>query len=231
MAWVKLDDKVMNHPKIHDLSDKSFRLWIWGLCYCQQHLTDGLIPSGVIPGRISRAAADLVTRELWLTHPKGFAVRDFLQWNDSKAEVEQKRKDAAVRMSSSRAAKFARTSDVTSSEVLVRCGVTSDLKEEKIQELGLRAGQLLGELYPSWYAKYRHGAKLRLVANSLAYQDALSLVGLWDDARLEKLAQIVLTTDDEWIAGTDRSFRIFASKASWADDRLRQVEAQRARTA
>jgi hypothetical protein len=41
---------------------------------------------------------------------------------------------------------------------------------------------------------------------------------------LEKLAKIVLTTDDPFIAGTDRSFKIFALKASWADDRLRQWE-------
>ncbi len=46
----------------------------------------------------------------------------------------------------------------------------------------------------------------------------------WDDARIEKLAKIILTTDDPFVAGTDRSFRIFALKASWADDRLRVWE-------
>lgn len=88
-----------------------------------------------------------------------------------------------------------------------------------------RAARLLQELYPAWYCKHRHGAKLRLVANSLAFQDALSLVELWDDARLEKLATVFLTTDDEWISSTDRSFRVFASRASWCDNRLKQVEA------
>jgi uncharacterized protein YdaU (DUF1376 family) len=87
-----------------------------------------------------------------------------------------------------------------------------------------RAGRLREELYPEWYAKYRHGARLRLVANSLEWQDAESLVRTWPDDRLEKLAKIVLTTDDPFIAGTDRSFKIFALKASWADDRLRQWE-------
>jgi uncharacterized protein YdaU (DUF1376 family) len=69
-----------------------------------------------------------------------------------------------------------------------------------------------------------NGARLRLIANSLEYQDAESLVRTWPDERLEKLAKIVLTTDDPFIAGTDRSFKIFALKASWADDRLRQWE-------
>ena len=90
-----------------------------------------------------------------------------------------------------------------------------------------RAGRLREELYPDWYAKYRHGARLRLIANSLEFQDAMSLVRVWDDARIEKLARIVLTTDDPWIANTDRGFKIFALKASWADDRLKAWEADR----
>lgn len=91
-------------------------------------------------------------------------------------------------------------------------------------DLNQRAGRLLQELYPAWYAAHRHGAKLRLVANSVAFQDAVSLVTLWPDDHLEKLARIILTTDEDWIAKTDRSFRIFAARASWADDRLRQAE-------
>jgi len=101
---------------------------------------------------------------------------------------------------------------------------TSSLRKETVNDLETRAGRLREELYPQWYAKYRHGAKLRLIASSLEFQDALSLVQTWDDDRLAKLAQIVLTTDEEFIAKTDRSFRIFALKASWADDRLKQAE-------
>lgn len=109
---------------------------------------------------------------------------------------------------------------------------TNGLEEEKeplafpqhAKELTARAGRLRQELYPAWFAKYRQGAKLLLVASPLEFQDALTLVETWDDARLEKLARIVLTTDDSWISGTDRSFKIFVKKASWADDRLRQAE-------
>src|SRR5262245_11799506 len=111
--------------------------------------------------------------------------------------------------------------------------IGEDRREEKSEEyseyeLMERAGRLREELYPQWYAKWRNGARLRLVANSLEYQDALSLVQTWDDARLEKLARIVLTTDEAFISGTDRSFKIFALKASWADDRLRQIESKSA---
>lgn len=92
-----------------------------------------------------------------------------------------------------------------------------------------RAGKLREELYPAWYAKYRHGAKLRvpLIANTLEFQDALSIVQTWDDETIEKLARIFLTTDEPWISGTDRGFRIFASKTTWAHDRLKAWEAER----
>lgn len=78
--------------------------------------------------------------------------------------------------------------------------------------------------YRELFEKHRNGAKTRLIGNSLEFEEAVSLCALWDDARLEKLAQIVLTTDEPFIAKTDRGFKIFSIKASWADDRLRQIE-------
>lgn len=64
------------------------------------------------------------------------------------------------------------------------------------------------------------------MGNSLEFQEALSLCRIWDDAHLEKLATLVLKTDDEFISRTDRSFKIFALKASWADDILKAWEAK-----
>ena len=91
-------------------------------------------------------------------------------------------------------------------------------------EISERAVRLLEELYPAWYSKWRHGAKLRLVHKTLDLGDAITICQLWDDARIEKLAQVFLTTDDPWISTTDRSLKIFAKKASWCDDRLTQAE-------
>lgn len=80
-------------------------------------------------------------------------------------------------------------------------------------------GAALVELYQRLYATHRNGAHYRPRPN-LDWVDACDLCRHWTDARLEKLAVIVLTTDDPWIAGTDRSFAIFAKKATWADDKL-----------
>lgn len=108
-------------------------------------------------------------------------------------------------------------SDLQPSGSLSRARVVTD------DDLGERARTLL-EHYAEWYSELRHGARLRLLRNSLEFQDALDLCALWPDERLEKLAKIVLTTDDSYISTTDRGFKIFARKASWADERLSKWE-------
>lgn len=89
---------------------------------------------------------------------------------------------------------------------------------------GLEArGGWLVERYGDLYRQHRHGARFRQRPH-LDWQEAMDLCRVWDHARLEKLAVLVLTTDDEFISKTDRSFKIFAMKATWADDKLRQWE-------
>jgi uncharacterized protein YdaU (DUF1376 family) len=87
------------------------------------------------------------------------------------------------------------------------------------QELYNRAGALLNR-YKELFYLHRKGARYHDRMH-LDFEKALGLVRTWeDDGRLEKLAVIVLTTDDDWISSTDRGFGVFASRASWADDRL-----------
>lgn len=92
--------------------------------------------------------------------------------------------------------------------------------------LAERAGRLV-ERYGELFQAHRFGARYH-ARPVLDFEEALGLVAHWpDDGRLEKLAVLVLTTDDPWIAGTDRAFKIFALKASWADQRLAEWEARR----
>lgn len=231
MAWVRIHDGAMTHPKILPLSDKAFRLWIWGLSYSQQHLTDGWLPFACLPDRLKRVSGELLIAQLWESDEKGYRVHDYLDWNDSRELVTKKREEARARMSKSRdRSKEVRLppSERSSHELLRRVGVgTSGSFPEKGSgekpsgnTVESRAGRLREELYPQWYSQHRHGARLRIIANSLEWQDAITLCQTWDDARLEKLAKIILTTDDDWISRTDRGFKIFALKATWADERL-----------
>ena len=104
MAWINLDDAVMAHPKILRLSDRAFRAWVSGLCYCQQQLTDGWIPAeaaGII-GADPAIVAELYNVQLWEDDPErpdGWIVHDFLDYNQSKKEAKKIRKATRERVS------------------------------------------------------------------------------------------------------------------------------------
>lgn len=98
MSWVRIHDGAWSHPKVLALSDGAFRLWVWGLSYAQTHLTNGLIPLDSLPKKYEKFAKELlVTHEylgrssLWKSHQIGYEIHDFLDWNESRARVEEKR--------------------------------------------------------------------------------------------------------------------------------------------
>lgn len=185
---------------------------------------------------------------LWAVDTEGYRVHDYLDWNPSQDEEQRDRREAKRRMRAFRgkAQSPPVTPDVTASVLPnvtphvtpavpgqgqgLGSGSFSEKKSVDKPASSLaadliadRAGAFLRH-YAELYIQHRHGAKLRLMGNSLEFSDACSLVEIWDDARLEKLAIIVLKTDDPFISGTDRSFKIFAMKASWADDKLKVWE-------
>ena len=263
MSFVRLCDNYVDHPKIDKLGDGAFRLWHQGLAFCRRFQTDGMIP--YVTARGFKAYSPKRTRELcapwaegatplWVEQPGfGYRVHDYLEWNPTKDEENERRTGTRDRMrqfrerrqdikgapgTSIRTTGDAVTSPsltrntpaVTNAHVPDRIGIGTGVLPEKgsgekpdAGTVGDRARWLL-ESYPEWFRQERGGAKLRIVFNSLQFGDAMSLCDTWDDARLEKLARLVLTTDDPFIAGTDRGFKIFTLKASWADDRLRQWE-------
>lgn len=93
------------------------------------------------------------------------------------------------------------------------------------QETEDRAASLL-KRFPILYAKHRHGART-LIKPSLDFQRALDVCRTWpDDTRLDKLMEILFTTDETWVASTDRGFGVFVAKAGWCDDRLRAWEVE-----
>ena len=92
MTWLRLDDCFPEHPKVIGLSDRSFRLHVTALCYCARHLTDGQIPSSVVDAwRSPAAVSELVSAKLWRKNRRGYTIKDYLEYNPSKAEVEQTR--------------------------------------------------------------------------------------------------------------------------------------------
>jgi len=104
VPWARLDDKAITNRKLRKLSSDGFRVWVLGLVHCAQELTDGFIASDVLemfPLRdkaLAAAVAELTTAQvagkaaLWSETGGGYQVHDYLQWNQSRAEVEAERK-------------------------------------------------------------------------------------------------------------------------------------------
>ncbi len=242
-AKIRLDDDYINHPKFTLLSDRAFRVWHEGMCYCRKLMTDGLIKRGdlkVFKYVTPATLRELTTRQgqsspLWVEDAEGYRVHDYLDWNPSHDEEQQDRDSAKRRMRAfrGRQKKPSVTPNVTPhvpGEGQGRSYVQKRSSAEKLIDpcddefLTMRAGALL-ERYAELFYEHRRGARYYNKMH-LDLPKAQELVRIWaDDARLEKLAILVLTTDDEWISGTDRGFTIFAKKASWADNRLAEWEA------
>jgi len=107
MAWIRLDDDYISHPKFTALSDRAFRLWHEGMAYCRKLMTDGLILSSALQTfryATRRAIRELLTpasedtQALWATDPKGVRVHDYLDWNPSHQEEAEEREAAKQRM-------------------------------------------------------------------------------------------------------------------------------------
>lgn len=101
MSWVRVHDGALTHPKIVGIFDprRPFDLWLWGLSYTQQYLTDGRLPADAFPRGSEKARTKLVLRHLWDAQDDGsFQIHDYSDWNDARETVLEKRAQAKARM-------------------------------------------------------------------------------------------------------------------------------------
>ena len=104
MAWIRVESSVARNRKFVKAGPAPSWLWLCGLAYCQEGLTDGFIPSealnylGVKNAR--QLASHLVTAGLWDVVDGGWQVHDYLEHNRSAAEIsgiQQGRRDAGAK--------------------------------------------------------------------------------------------------------------------------------------
>ena len=99
MSWVKLDDAFFANRKVRSVSVQASHLALAGLCFCAQNENDGhlldddvkLIANMAKVGPAAKLVEELVGVGVWERENGGFAVHDFLEYNPSHAELEQKR--------------------------------------------------------------------------------------------------------------------------------------------
>ena len=107
MTWVKLDDQFPDHPKIEAAGPLAAWLFVCGLCYAAEHLTDGFIPATkaarltTIP-RPNQHIATLLRVGLWEQVDDGYTIPGYLEYQPSKAKVTAEREAAKRRMAQNR---------------------------------------------------------------------------------------------------------------------------------
>lgn len=102
MTWLRVDDNMMEHPKIIGLSNDAFRLHLRGLAYCSRQLTDGHVPEAIVGSLMShlenpqvdgtKTMAELNEKKLWRRTRTGYTIANFKEWNPTRQEVEAKRR-------------------------------------------------------------------------------------------------------------------------------------------
>jgi hypothetical protein len=101
MSWVRVDDSFFSHPKVVQAGAEASGLYVWALAYSSHHLTDGHVPaawvSQVMGKRAARTAEQLVSAGLWEVNGTGWVIHDFLIYNPTRAQVEEKRRKDSAR--------------------------------------------------------------------------------------------------------------------------------------
>lgn len=119
MSWLRLDDGFADHPKLAAAGPLAAWLHVCALVYCSRYLTDGFLPSAMVPrladfrGIQTRGqdvspedlAARLADVGLWEPVEGGYRIHDYLAYNPSRAQVLEEREQTARRVSAWRNAR------------------------------------------------------------------------------------------------------------------------------
>jgi hypothetical protein len=97
--WVKLDDGFWSDPVIDHLGNEAAGVFARMLSYCGQHLTDGKVSPGAVRyiTRKQRVLDGLEGYGLIVPNGEGYLIPDYLKFNPSREQVEEKRRRDAER--------------------------------------------------------------------------------------------------------------------------------------
>ena len=104
MAWARIDDKFLDNPKVRKAGKEATYLYLSALVYSSSQLTEGFISDealglvafkGFIRNEQTHAAT-LVSCGLWDRIRGGYTIHDYLEYNPTKAEIEQARAKKAA---------------------------------------------------------------------------------------------------------------------------------------
>jgi hypothetical protein len=90
IAWFKVDDQLAFHPKVLMAGNSAMGLWVRAGSWSGAHLTQGLLPAGMVAtlGAHVRDARKLVEVGLWEKVNAGYQFKDWCDYQPSKQQVE-----------------------------------------------------------------------------------------------------------------------------------------------
>lgn len=106
MPWVRLDDSLHGHPKAAKAGLEAMGLHALALTHCSAYLTDGHVDPEFVDSKAGRRAPKIVERlieaGLWELNGSGWLIHDYLSYNPSREQVQNKRAAEAARKASGR---------------------------------------------------------------------------------------------------------------------------------
>jgi len=134
---------------------KAFHLYVWGIAYARQHLTDGFISSTVLEscgaisgsGSIAKVLANRTIR-LWRKVKGGYLIHDYHAFNPKASEVKEKRERDRLRKQAERAGRNGNASTMDTSRTsrarapAPAVPIPIPIKIKNVQAPTLRAGSL-----------------------------------------------------------------------------------------
>jgi hypothetical protein len=93
VTWFRVDDSFGDHPKVLRAGNAAVGLWVRCATWSSRHLTDGRIPREVVEKYGTRPEIERVSRVgLWVDCDDEFVIPDWVEFNPSRIEVEERRK-------------------------------------------------------------------------------------------------------------------------------------------
>jgi hypothetical protein len=104
-VWVKLDDRIADHPKFFDAGRhlgrhgiaRAFAVYVAGIAYANKHLTDGFLSESAVKAfKIDRNPCEIASVlsfadvGLWEAVPGGWRIHDYHDHNPKAQEVKDK---------------------------------------------------------------------------------------------------------------------------------------------
>lgn len=92
MTWVRLDDRFTDNPKVARLSDKAFRVYVTALCYSAGTLSDGHVPRRkALEWGSLKTVGEILAAGLWEEAKFGYSIHDFLDYQQSREQINARR--------------------------------------------------------------------------------------------------------------------------------------------